>query len=599
MKLLVSTRVSTFRHVTGGASQVHLCEHVSNLASFLHGDGIGGIDVWICEGNEVSEELLRLWLRQDQSSPRTLLARDPAHIPRLQQLAGGRVDIHATPPRQTREQAWTISTLQAAEKLHAQSWTRRTADQKKANPGAAHQETVLLVGAGIVNLLTAELLASKGYTVRVVDAGPDPRACDDWTRLGVTHGGGNARMFTFTEADSYNEQGSAIYQDMRYVCRNTTLEGGWAVKPPADLSGAERAWVDTFERLPTWLAQAMKRDVYHVNREAGVLWSDLMRRVPHVFEGVSLHPNILRLYAEEDALTAARKLNLDLGTVVDDQLPLHELLRETPNFAKAAKSHELAGALIVQGFTLAIRSLVNKLIDHIVHLGGDFSWNCSAQRMRRNTSGEVTSLDSEQGSLKADHYVISTGVTRNGLLDGTASQDLIQGVLGVWLQIPNLEPMQRKSIKIHRRGCLVEDINVTVLKDDHAGEDILLLGGGYGYVGLDHPDPEAPEMRALFDELEEVARIYFPAGYRSAKERGTLWPAGEKKFCSRPFTCTGLGVFEDVPAEGGGRLVVTGGNNTGGFAQSPAIARAVHRAFIGEHDPVHELFHPRRSQFVT
>ena len=113
--------------------------------------------------------------------------------------------------------------------------------------GDRRRETALFVGSGILNLVAAELLASDGYKVQVVDAGPDPRTCKDWTRLGVTHGGGNARMFTFTEADNYNEQGNAIYQDMRNVCRKTSLQGGWSVKEPSDFSNVELAWVDTFE----------------------------------------------------------------------------------------------------------------------------------------------------------------------------------------------------------------------------------------------------------------------------------------------------------------------------------------------------------------
>ena len=205
-------------------------------------------------------------------------------------------------------------------------------------------------------------------------------------------------------------------------------------------------------------------------------------------------------------------------------------------------------------------------------------------------------LESQMGQLKADHFVVSPGVTGNALLRGMASENLIQGVLGVWLQIPNLRPHLQHSIKIHRRGHLVEDINITVAKDAETGEDILVLGGGYGYVGLDRPPPDCPELIALFNELEEIARIYFPKGYAIAKERSTMWPGGQYKFCIRPFTPTGLGVFERVPTAGGGNLIITGGNNTGGFAQSPAVARAVWRTRVGEQDPIHVLFHPDRGR---
>jgi D-amino-acid dehydrogenase len=354
----------------------------------------------------------------------------------------------------------------------------------------------------------------------------------------------------------------------------------------------------SFEQVPAWLARAMKEDIYYVNREAGKLWAEFMDRTPDLFKGVSLHPNILRLYAEDVALTAAHRLNRSLETVIDES-SLPELLKENTGFYAATKSDDLAGGFTVQGFTLGIHSFVNKLIDRIIDLGGEFTWDCSVQHIRRNASGEVALLESELGPLQADNYVISTGVTRNGLLDGTASSKLINGVLGVWLQIPNLEPMLRKSTKIHRRGSLVEDINVTVSRDAKTGEDILILGGGYGYVGLGFPALESSEMQALFAELEVVAGIYFPAAYRCAKERGSLWPEGERKFCIRPFTCTGLGIFEDIPTASGGHLIITGGNNTGGFAQAPAIARAICRAVVGEHDPIHVLFNPHRSKLLA
>jgi folate-dependent phosphoribosylglycinamide formyltransferase PurN len=210
--------------------------------------------------------------------------------------------------------------------------------------------------------------------------------------------------------------------------------------------------------------------------------------------------------------------------------------------------------------------------------------------------GEVTLLESLLGHLEADHFVVSPGVTGNVLMRGTACENLVQGVLGVWLQIPNLHPRLQHSIKIHRRGHLVEDINVTVAKDVETGEDILMFGGGYGYVGLDRPRPDCPEVMALFNELEEVARIYFPKGHALAKERGTMYPGGKRKFCVRPFTPTGLGVFEMLPTASGGHLIITGGNNTGGFAQAPAVARAVWRAVVGEPDPIHVLFHPHRGR---
>ncbi|RDW58847.1 hypothetical protein BP6252_13323 [Coleophoma cylindrospora] len=595
MRFLISTNVPQFRSELGDApSRVSFCEDNAGLAPQINGLD-QGIDVWICEGDEITPERMDQWLDRDPKSPKALLVNNSRLIPSLESLSRGLVAVEAMSQQEPSPSSWVASTLRAAEMLYARGRACRGADRHQE---VCASKTVLLVGAGIMNLVAAEHLAVRGFHVRIVDASPDPRTCQDWTCLGATHAGADARMFTPTEADSYNEIGSEIYHDMRHIFRKTPLNGGWSVKCPRDFSAEEEAWVTAFEQLPTWSAKAMKEDIYYVNREAGKLWTEYMDRAPELFEGISLHHEILRLYAEEIALTAAGKLNRALGSVVGE-FSQPELLREYPGFAAAAKSDHLAGALTVQGFTLGIHSFVGKLIDRIMELNGEFTWNCCVERIQRDASGGVTLLESQLGPLRADNFVISTGVTRNGLLDGTASANLVQGVLGVWLQIPNLDPMLRNSTKIHRRGCLVEDINVTVSKDTQTGEDILIFGGGYGYVGLDYPTPESPELQALFQELEEVAHIYFPAGYRCAKQRGTLWPAGEQKFCIRPFTCTGLGIFEDIPTASGGHLIITGGNNTGGFAQAPAIARAICRAMVGEHDPIHVLFNPCRSKLVA
>ena len=402
-------------------------------------------------------------------------------------------------------------------------------------------------------------------------------------------------MFTHTEADNYNEKGSEIYQNMQSTFRLNARNGGWSVKSPKDFNAAELAWVDAFERLPAWLARVFREDICEVNAEAGKLWKEHVETKPQLFEEVTFRKDILRLYAEPPALDAAIKLTRKLGTIIHAPSP-EEFLDANPGFAPAIESGHLAGGFTIEGFTVNIHPFVAKLIDRIAGLGGEFTWNCQVQRVHRNASRQVTGLESQLGHLEADHFVVSPGVTGNALLSGTASENLIQGVLGVWLQIPNLHPQVQHSIKIHRRAHLVEDINVTVARDTETGEDVLMLGGGYGYVGQDRPAPDSPELKTLFRELEEVARIYFPRAHAVAQERGTLWPSGQLKFCVRPFTPTGLGVFEKIPTVGGGHLVIRGGNNTGGFAQAPAIARAVWRALVGEDDPLHVLFHPDRGK---
>jgi len=65
-------------------------------------------------------------------------------------------------------------------------------------------------------------------------------------------------------------------------------------------------------------------------------------------------------------------------------------------------------------------------------------------------------------------------------------------------------------------------------------------------------------------------------------------------YCIWPWTPSGLGLFETAETSDGGLVVITGGHNTGGFARSPSVSRAVFAALRGHEHPMHTLYHPRR-----
>ena len=56
---------------------------------------------------------------------------------------------------------------------------------------------VVLIGAGIVNLITALLLQEEGYRVTIMEASPAPGM--DWHLYGCTHSGDDARMFSLRD----------------------------------------------------------------------------------------------------------------------------------------------------------------------------------------------------------------------------------------------------------------------------------------------------------------------------------------------------------------------------------------------------------------
>ncbi|MEA2498746.1 MAG: hypothetical protein QOH26_1151, partial [Actinomycetota bacterium] len=196
-------------------------------------------------------------------------------------------------------------------------------------------------------------------------------------------------------------------------------------------------------------------------------------------------------------------------------------------------------------------------------------------------------------SWRASNYVISPGVYGGDLLHGTASEDKLQGVLGVWITIPNLSPQMTHSIKSARKGHPAEDANITVTTDERE-RSVLVIGSGYGYTGLDPSSIDAEQLDLLYEATEDTARFLFPKGYEAAVEDGSL--LASRRLCIRPWTASGLGLFEVQETDDGGRCIVTGGHNTGGFTQSLSVAQAVRATLLHRPHPMQELYHPNRLQ---
>lgn len=180
---------------------------------------------------------------------------DTVIIPRLQEYANGRVVEIVRFPEQkhTTTIQWEESLLREAEILCACTHTQTGTQWLNLMRDHDHTTTVLLVGAGIMNLMTAE------FQLRVVTR------CASWMRA-QTFNPVRTRLAwasltvvampacSLIEADNYNEKGSKIYQNMQSIFRQTIRNGGWGVKSPKNFTSAELPWVNTFEQVPAWLA---------------------------------------------------------------------------------------------------------------------------------------------------------------------------------------------------------------------------------------------------------------------------------------------------------------------------------------------------------
>jgi D-amino-acid dehydrogenase len=150
-------------------------------------------------------------------------------------------------------------------------------------------------------------------------------------------------------------------------------------------------------------------------------------------------------------------------------------------------------------------------------------------------------------------------------------------------------------MKIARPGHIAEDANVTVGRTA-TGEDVLVVGAGYGWTGSDPHAIDPAQLTTLSAAVDDTAARYFPRAYAEAVSTGRLHAT--RRLCVQPWTASGLGLFEVEPARGGGVLIVTGGHTTGGVAQDPVVADAVLAAVRGGSHPMHSRFHPARLHRV-
>ncbi len=474
---------------------------------------------------------------------------------------------------------------------------RRSAGRIFTKPGVLHtvpssrsaDRRVVMIGAGLVNLITAATLQEEGFNVHCFDGGPDPRSAASWAQYGCSRGGDDARMFTLTEMDNYNDKANS--SDMNTIFDRDVSASGWSAHKSPTLSNRESEWVQQFRSIPVWLAKRFNDDIFSFNRESLPLWTDWMRDDPTLFTSSHLREGILRIYSDKTHFESALARQNRVGATQKVLTP-EMVAKEFPALGDAVCAGLIAGGVVVVGFTVNAHKFMHRLLDKLERGGAKFAWSHRAQKLVFDAQHRISGVKLVDNVVTAPHYVISLGTYGRMLLAGTRSQFKIHGVLGAWLRIPNLEPRLDISLKLGRKSHTTEDANITVATDE-AGEPILIIGSGYGHTGIDPNNIDRSVLYQIYAGLDDTAEKYFPRGYAASRAKGNL--EASLKYCVRPWTATGLGLFEMIGTSQGGRCVITGGHNTGGFAQGPSIAKAVHAALMHNEHPMHASYHPDRA----
>jgi hypothetical protein len=174
----------------------------------------------------------------------------------------------------------------------------------------------------------------------------------------------------------------------------------------------------------------------------------------------------------------------------------------------------------------------------------------------------------------------------------------IAPMIGLWLTIPNVTPPLNCPFKLSRAGFASkgpgEGANI-MPGIDHDGRPIIHVSSGHGYIGFGQEARRFRDVMGLGRSVEETVRSIFPKVHKLADGREVV-NGDEKLACVRPWTATGLGIFESTETDRDGSFIITAGHNTGGFAQSPAVAMAVLAAIEGRSHSMHVLYHPQRLE---
>lgn len=462
---------------------------------------------------------------------------------------------------------------------------------EQSRPIRESDDTVLMVGAGVVNLITALQLVRSNRRVEIIDRTEDPLEGAQWNRMGCSFSGFGARVFSLTEARQHHLR---LDGDTNKAYRHQLSDGGWLDADWNSLDGSDKEWIRRHESIQGSLLDSFGDDLERFNVESYPFWRRLIETRSDLFRDADLVDRLVRLYPTEDAIEAAIEREESLG-YPPKRLSLDSLVTEAPALSAAVARGEVAGALKVGGFSLNIHAFCTNLVRRLLASGARFRWGVDALGVRRTSDGRVCAIQTTQGAISARSYVISPGAYGGDLLEGFNCEGQIAAMHGAWVSLVDEARTLRTPLKIGRRGFGANDFaqgaNVIPIMNPSGG-GYLRVSSGHGFTGVRPTNMTEAHLKVLMRAAWETAERYFPEVV--AQQSDPDWAETTARHCIRPWTPTGLGLFETAPTDKGGACVITGGHNTGGFAQAPEVASAVAAALNGETHKMHYLYNPLR-----
>jgi D-amino-acid dehydrogenase len=338
---------------------------------------------------------------------------------------------------------------------------------------SSQNESVLVVGAGIIGIACAHYLSRAGFKVTVIDQGTIAKACS-YGNCGYIC---PSHILPLTEPDAIQKAIASFF----------TPEAAFRVKP---------RWSPAFWN---WMWQFAKRCNHRQMLAAGAHLKSLLDSSMAEFKKLMAEQSLECEWRESGLLYVMQTASGMRGFAETDHLlSKHfgvEARRidgeELPDFDPALK-RGLAGAFYFENdaFVRPDR-LATAWVENLKKDGVTFIEECAMESLEKRGSS-VTSINTSRGAMRADHFVIAAGAWSANLAEHLDCRIPIEPGKGysVTMERPDICPRYPMLLPEHNVG-------VTPFAEGYR------LGSMMEFVGFDTSIPES-----RIQQLRESATSY-------------------------------------------------------------------------------------------
>lgn len=442
------------------------------------------------------------------------------------------------------------------------------------------KKSVTIIGNGISGLFCALKFVEKDYKVRIITKGANFLDKDSNVDFfSSTMNGEAGRFFTTFEGHPYIGN-SEMYPKMREAFSKTISKGGWLGKNFLDYEKTENTWLQKrWEANEFDLEFENKFDYYvNANKYSMQIWSDLAKSEKQLFEGTSFHDGyVLRLYNNKYQVDYSIRLHKKYNAL-KRVLNQKKIIEEYPIFEEGCFNGAVAGGIEVVGQSINIKKFAINLTQYLTKKGVEIIYGKEIIEIEKDKLDKVVFLKSKKQQYTDKNYLFCTGAYHNSVLfNNTPARDKVMGVAGKWFLVPQPKRFTIPTkIHIQNRKVFgdkfpVLDFNFTPYYDTKEGKNYIAIGCGYIFSGLSPFKGIENEMNFAQQINIEALQKVLGSTFKNYFHNGELIISNS--VCHRSFSFDDTPIFDVMDTTDKGKLIITGGTNTGTATMSPFIAQ--------------------------